>query len=214
MVDELGQLHDALDLARIHLLGHSWGTVVAAEYAAAAPDRLVSLVLANPCLSAPRYVVGNAELRAALPAEVRAVLDQHEAAGTFKSDEYETAVAEFFRRHFCRLDPWPDTLTTAPPINQAIYEHMWGPNELIAIGTHKDYDATPNLGGISVPTLFLCGRNDMTRPEETSWYHSLVPRAELVVFEHSSHVPHLEEPERFLHVLGDFLHRAEGTTKP
>jgi proline iminopeptidase len=59
------------------------------------------------------------------------------------------------------------------------------------------------------PTLFLCGRHDETRPEETSWYHSLVPGAELVVFEHSSHVPHLEEPERFLQVLRDFLDRTE-----
>jgi len=87
---------------------------------------------------------------------------------------------------------------------------MWGPNEFTMTGTEKDYDATPHLGALAVPTLFLCGRHDEARPEETSWYHSLVPGAELVVFEHSSHEPHLEEPERFLQVLRDFLHRAEG----
>ncbi len=47
------------------------------------------------------------------------------------------------------------------------------------------------------------------RPEDTAWYHSLVPGSELVVFEESSHMPHLEEPDRYQRVLRDFLHRAE-----
>jgi len=210
MIEELGQLLDALDLPRLHLLGQSWGTIVAAEYALKRPDRLASVVLADPCLSIPRYAAGTMALRAALPAEVRATLDRQEAAGTTDSAEYEAAAMEFNRRHLCRLDPWPEPLTRAfVQLNQVIYEHMQGPNEFTITGTEKDYDATPRLGELAVPTLFLCGRHDETRPEETSWYHSLVPGAELVVFEHSSHVPHLEEPERFLQVLRDFLNRTE-----
>jgi hypothetical protein len=64
-------------------------------------------VLADPCLSIPRFAAGAAALRAALPAEVRAVLDRHEAAGTTDSAEYEAANMEFNRRHLCRLDPPP-----------------------------------------------------------------------------------------------------------
>jgi proline iminopeptidase len=90
-----------------------------------------------------------------------------------------------------------------------MYERMVGPNDFTVTGTHRDYDATPRLGELTVPTLFLCGRYDETRPEETAWYHSLVPGAEMVVFEDTSHVPHLEEPERFLQVLRDFLNRTE-----
>ena len=84
-----------------------------------------------------------------------------------------------------------------------------GPNEFTATGTEKDDDGTKHLGELAVPTLFLCGRHDETRLAETSWYHSLVPGAELVVFEESSHMPHLEEPERYTQVLRDFLHRTE-----
>jgi len=210
LIDELGRLLDALDLPRLHLLGQSWGTIIAAEYALKRPDRLVSLVLADPCLSIPRYAAGATALRAALPADVRATLDRHEAAGTTDSTEYEAAAMEYNRRHLCRLDPWPEPLTRAfAQLNYAIYEHMQGPNEFTITGAEKDYDVTKRLGELAVPTLFLCGRHDETRPEETSWYHSLVPGAELVVFEHSSHVPHLEEPERFLQVLRDFLYRTE-----
>jgi proline iminopeptidase len=150
-------------------------------------------------------------LRAALPAEVRAVLDRHEAAGTTDSPEYEAATMEFYRRHLCRLDPWPDALMQlSTALNQTIYERMQGPNEFTITGTHKDYDATRRLGELAVPTLFLCGRHDETRPEDAAWYHSLVPGAALVIFEQSSHMPHLEEPERYLQVLRNFLHRAEG----
>jgi proline iminopeptidase len=210
MIDELGRLLDALDLPRLHLLGQSWGTIVAAEYALKRPDRLASLVLADPCLSIPRFAAGTMALRAALPADVRATLDRHEAAGTTDSAEYEAAAMEYNRRHLCRLDPWPEPLTRAfAELNQAIYEHMQGPNEFTITGIHKDYDATKHLGELAVPTLFLCGRHDEARPEETSWYHSLVRGSEMVVFEHSSHVPHLEEPEHFLQVLRDFLHRTE-----
>lgn len=120
------------------------------------------------------------------------------------SEEYLGASFEFYRRHVCRLDPWPDPLMrTFGQLNQTIYERMQGPNEFHVTGIHKDYDVTDRLAELAVATLFMCGRHDETRPEETAFYQSLVPGSELVIFEESSHVPHLEEPERYLEVLRD-----------
>ncbi len=210
MVDELGRIVNALALGRVHLLGQSWGSIIVAEYALRTPGRVAGLILANPCLSLPRYAAGTAALRAALPAGVREALDRHEAAGTTDSDEYQEAEMEFFRRHACRLDPWPEALMrTFSQVNQTIYERMQGPSEFRITGIHKDYDVTDRLGELTVPTLFLVGRYDMARPEDTAWYHSLVPGSELVIFEKSSHMPHLEEPSLFFPVLRDFLQRAE-----
>jgi proline iminopeptidase len=169
LVEELGQLLDALQLPRVHLLGHSWGTILATEYALKRPERLAGLVLAGPCLSVPRSTAGALALRAALPTGVRATLDRHEAAGTTDSAEYEAATMEFSRRHMCRLDPWPEVLTRAfAALNYTIYEHMQGPNDFAVTGIHQNYDVTALLGGLAVPTLFLCGRHDVNRPEETS----------------------------------------------
>jgi proline iminopeptidase len=208
-IDELGRLLDALHLERVHLFGHSWGTIIAAESAVSQPERFASLILANPCLSMPRTMAASAVLRAGLPADVRAVLDRHEAAGTTDSEEYQAAAMEYYRRHVCLLHPWPDSLIRVfSEGNAALAEHVRG-NLLVAAGTHKDYDATCRLHELAIPTLFLCGRHDITGPEETSWYRSLVPGAELVVFEQSSHMPHLEEPDRYLRVMRDFLHRAD-----
>jgi proline iminopeptidase len=83
------------------------------------------------------------------------------------------------RRRLCRLDPWLDLLVRAfTELNEEMAVRMSGPNEFTATGTYKDYDVTERLGELAVPTLFLCGRHDETRPEETSWYQSLVPGAE------------------------------------
>ena len=209
-VAELAVLIEELGYPRIHLLGQSWGTIFAAEYALTHPERMRSLVLANPVLSVPRYAAAGAALRAELPAEVQAVLNQHEAAGTTDSEEYQAAGMAFYQRHVCRLDPWPDALMRSfDQLNQTVYETMQGPSEFSITGIHKDYDITDRLSELRLPTLFLCGRYDEMRPEDTAWYASLVPETELVIFEHSSHVPHLEEPERYMEVLRDFLQRAE-----
>jgi proline iminopeptidase len=96
-------------------------------------------------------------------------------------------------------------------INQIIYERMQGPNEMLITGIHKDYDITDRLGELSVPRCSCAAATGSTRPEDTAWYHSLVPHAELVVFEHSSHLPHLEESEHYLQALRSFVHRAERT---
>ena len=209
-VDELSRVIDVIAPRRLHLLGQSWGTIFATEYALRQPARLVSLILASPCLSVPRYAAAAADLRAALPPEVRAVLDRHEAAGTTDSDEYTAASMAFYARYICRLDPWPDALTrTFNQLNQTVYAHMQGPSEFTITGIHKDYDVTGRLTEIRVPTLFTCGRHDEMRPEEVGLYHRLLPGSELVVFEQSSHTAHLEESERYLHVVRDFLRRAE-----
>jgi proline iminopeptidase len=209
-VGELSCLIDALTYDRVHLLGQSWGTILAAEYALRRPERVASVIFANPALSVPRYAAAAAALRAELPADVRAVLDRHEAAGTPDSEEYQGAAMAFYRRHVCRLDPWPASLMRSfDQLNFTIYNTMQGPSEFTITGIHKDYDITPRLPEITAPTLFLCGRHDEMRPEDTASYASLVPGAEMVVFAESSHVPHLEEPDRYLEVLRDFLRRAE-----
>jgi proline iminopeptidase len=116
----------------------------------------------------------------------------------------------FYHLHLCRLDPWPNGLVRMfDQFNPVVYLTMWGPSEFVATGVHKDDDLTDRLPAVAVPTLFTCGRHDLTRPEETTRFHRLVPGSELAIFEASSHMPHLEEPERYLAVLRDFLHRAE-----
>jgi proline iminopeptidase len=210
LVAELTTLIDSFPYPTVHLLGQSWGALVVTEYALRQPARVAGLVLADPVLSVPRFAAGTVALRSALPPEVRQVLDRHEASGTTDSEEYQTATLAFYNRHMCRLDPWPEPFQRSiSQMNMVVYEQMYGPNDFTVTGTEKDYDLTDRLDRLDVPVLFLCGRYDWSRPEDTAFFSELIRGAEIVVFEESSHMPHLEEPDLYLQVLRTFLARSE-----
>ena len=210
-VEELGQLRTALGLGRVHLFGHSWGTMLAVDYLLTKPNGVISLTLGSPVCSAPRWSEDADRLRAALPEEVRQTLTEHEEAGTTDSEEYLEATMVYYRRHVCRTEHvWPQLEPLFAELNMQVYGTMWGPSEVRATGTLADYDRTGRLGEISVPTLFTAGRYDEATPESTAWYQSLVPGASREIFEESAHMTMLEEPERYVQVILDFLSRAEG----
>ena len=210
-VAELEQVRETLGLDEVHLLGQSWGTMLAVEYLATRrPEGIRSLILASPALSIPRWTDDANRLRAELPEQVQAVMARHEEAGTVDSEEYMQASMEFYRRHVCRLDPWPDAVQqTFDELAWDVYGSMWGPSEFHATGNLEDFDRTADLATIAVPTLFTAGRYDEATPESTAWYQSLVPGAELVIFENSSHMAHLEEEGLYIEVVRDFLRRVE-----
>lgn len=210
-VDELARVRDQLRLDEIHLFGHSWGSMLAVEYMLTRPSGVKSLVLASPALSVPRWLDDVTELRAALPAETREVLDRHEAAGTTGGPEYQAAVMEFYKRHLCRVDPFPGELQlTMEQANLDLYETMWGPSEFYPTGSLKDYDRTDRLGELDLPVLLTAGRHDEATPAAARFYQGLIPGAELEVFEESAHMAMLEETERYLEVIRGFLRRVEG----
>jgi proline iminopeptidase len=116
----------------------------------------------------------------------------------------------YYRRHVCRLDPWPEPLQRSlAGLSPDVYLAMWGPSEFYCTGNLRDYDRTVRLAELGLPLLFTCGRYDEAAPATVAAYQRLLPGAEVAVFERSAHVPHLEEPDRYVALLRDFLRRAE-----
>jgi len=210
-VAEVGTVRRALGLVQIHLLGQSWGGWLAIEYMLTHPPGVVSLVLASTSASIPQFVAEAARLKAALPPEVYQTMQRHEASGDLHHPEYETAVLEFYKRHVCRLDPWPEPLlrTIRNLEGNAVYETMNGPNEFIVIGNLKDWDRTDRLGEIAVPTLITVGRYDEITPACAETMHRGIPHSQMRVFEQSAHTAHLEETEAYLQIVAEFLARVE-----
>jgi proline iminopeptidase len=209
-VQELAQVRSALGLKQIHLLGQSWGTMLATEYLLTRPAGVKSVVMANPTISIPRFIADVTRLRSELPDFARTALESCSAAAGANNPAYQVATLEFYRRHMCRLDPWPDEFNRAMAgMGMESYEVMWGPNEFTATGVLKDFDRSARLGEIKLPILFLAGRYDEATPASAAYYQRLAPGSELVIFEKSSHMPQLEEAERYLAVVRDFLTRAE-----
>ena len=211
-VEEVDAVRDALGLDRVHILGHSWGGMLGMQYAATQPDGLVSLLVESSPPSVPAWMEELARLRADLPPEVDETLRRHEEAGTFTDQEYEEAVMVFYKRHLCRVEPWPDWLVECFAIleaNPEVYHSMNGPSEFHVIGTLRGWDITPQLPRIEAPTLLFCGRHDEVTPASVAAAHRAIPGSEFVVLEESSHTAQAEEPEKTFELVRDFLRRAE-----
>lgn len=209
-LDELRTVREALGLDRIHLLGTSWGAMLAIEYALTRPHGLVSLTLNSPPTASATWTAEAARLRDQLPEHHRRAIAEHEAAGTVDHPDYLAADEEFSRRHICRLDPRPDfVLQGIAQKNRAVYRALWGTSEWNANGRLRDWDVRDRLPEIEVPTLVTSGRYDECTPTLAERAQRGIPGAERVLFEHSSHTAFAEEPEQYRSVLSDFLARAE-----
>ena len=212
-VEEVDAVREALGLERVHVLGHSWGGMLGMQYAAGRPDGLVSLVVESSPASVPAWLEEIQRLRSELPREIETTLREHEEAGTTDDPAYQAAELEFYKRHLCRVDPWPDWLNecfAALAANPEVYHSMNGPSEFHVIGTLKDWDITDRIGRIEAPTLVFSGRYDEVTPAITEAAHRAIPGSEYVVLEESSHTAQAEEPERTLELVRDFISRAEG----
>ena len=213
-VEELGVVRDALGLTALHILGQSWGGMLAMQYALTQPRGVASLVIADSPASMTQWVAEANRLREALPPEVQATLLKHEAQGTTSDPAYEEAMMVFYRRHVCRLDPMPDCVQrTFAKLAETpeVYNTMNGPSEFHVIGVIKDWDIVARLGEIRVPSLILSGRYDEATPLIAETVHRGIPGSQWVLFEESSHMPHVEETERCLAVVSGFLRRVEAT---
>lgn len=207
--EQLNSLLEHLGIAgRYHLLGQSWGGFLAQEHALEQPRGLRSLILSNTAASFPAFVEEANRLRRDLPAEVEATLRRHEEAGTTDDPEYEASCQVFYLRHLCRLEPWPDEVTSSfawIAKDPTVYHTMNGPSEFHVIGSIRDWEAASRLSGIRVPTLLLSGRHDEATPALQETLLKGIVGSRHVLFEASSHMPFWEERPAYMEVVGSWL---------
>lgn len=207
-VEELAQIRLALNLDEVHILGHSWGTTLAAAYCLTKPSGVKSVIFSSPCLSAPRWEQDQIENLKTLPIEIQETIKRCEKDGTTDSEEFKAAIQEFNKRYVCRVELEPDSEWVKKGSgyrNPEIYKIMWGPSEFSVKGNLKSFDCTSRLNEISCPTLFTCGGYDEATPESTEYFRSLVPNGKIHVFENSAHMAYFEEQDEFLRVAGNFF---------
>jgi proline-specific peptidase len=208
-VREVDLVRDALGLDRVHLLAQSWGGWLGIEYMLGQPSGIESLVLASTSASIPQFVAECERLKSELPPDVYATLQEHEAAQDYRNPAYEEAATEFYKRHLCRLWPWPDPYlrTVRNLTDNQVYETMNGPNEFVVIGNLKTWDRIDRLGEIRARTLITVGKYDELSPTCAETLRQGIPGSSVVQFEHSSHTAHLEETDAYLATVRAFLAR-------
>jgi L-proline amide hydrolase len=207
--DEVAAVREQLGLERIHLLGTSWGGMLAQEHVLSGAQGIVSLTLSSTLANLALWNEEQLKLKAQLPADVIEVLDRHEAAGTYDDPEYEEAMQSYMDRHFYRgPKPRPELESMAKGRAPDVYRAMQGPNEWTTTGVLKGWDTRDRLHEIDVPTLVVRGRYDMCTDPIAAELVNGIAGAREVVLEESSHTPVLEETERYLEVVREFTREA------
>lgn len=207
-VEELAAIRKTLKLDRIHVLGHSWGAALVAEYLLnSKPAGIQSVIFAGPLLSTPRWIADARVLLTELHETVQQVIATHEQAGTTKSPEYQQATQVFYSRFLFHRQPAPTFPECA--FNTTVYEHMWGPTEFHATGNLREFDHESRLTEIRAPVLFIVGRFDEARVQTVMDFQRLIPGSKLHVVENAAHMAMVDAPERYTQALRSCLQQVE-----
>ncbi|KAI1171893.1 proline-specific peptidase [Nemania sp. FL0916] len=211
--DELDNLIDHLDLRRsgFDFLGHSWGGMLGAAFAARRPQGLRRLVLASALASKELAIQGTHLLRDQMPPDMRQALDEAEAKGEYDSPAYKRALDFYQRKHVCRADPFPpaELLPAFKNLSDTtVYRTMNGPSPLTTDGSLVGWTVISRLPNINVPTLVYNGGYDTSHDITQVPFFELIPRVRRLIFVDGGHICHLEGQrlrKNILKNVGEFL---------
>lgn len=211
-VDEVEQVRQALQLDKdnFYLFGHSWGGVLAIEYALKHQEHLAGLIVSNMVSSIPTYnAYANDVLMPAMNPRALAEIKLLEAMGNTADPRYiELLMPEHYEKHILRMPAaqWPDPLNrTFKHVNLKIYVPLQGPSELGVAGKLLNWDRSADLGKITVPTLTIGARYDTMDPKHMEWMASAVKNGHNLYCENGSHLAMYDDQQAYFTGLIDFI---------
>lgn len=210
-VAELDSLRASQGYQKVHLLGHSWGTILALEYYRAHPDHVSSLILASPALDIPEWEKNARRLVTTLPESAQRVIRASEKTRKFDDPAYQAALMDFYGRYVWRHPVQADLDSLFATVNQEIYNYMQGPSEFTITGTLKSYNSTDFLPSVKVPLLYTVGEFDEANPPTVQHFASLTPGAQVAVIPGAAHLTTWDNPAENLRVVAEFLRHADST---
>ncbi len=211
-VEEVEQVRQALGLNKdnFFLLGHSWGGILAAEYALKYQENLKGLIISNMMMNARDYdqyaekVLGPGMAPAVLK-EIRDI----ESSGDFENPRYmELLMPNFYAVHICRLpmEAWPEPMMRAfSKLNQEIYVTMQGPSEFGISGKLENWDRVPDLPKITVPTLVIGATHDTMDPAHMKMVAEKVKDGRFLLCPNGSHMCMWDDQEVWMNGVIEFI---------
>ena len=213
-VEEVEQVRLALhlDKSNFYLLGHSWGGILAVEYALKYQENLKGLVISNMMMSIPDYVnYANDVLGPQLDPLILGKIREMEATNEYLNPAYADLVStHYYPEHILRmpLEKWPEPVTRSfNNTNSALYVAMQGPSEFGVVGNAKlkNWDRKSDLANIKIPTLTIGGTYDTMDPEHMKWIASQVQQGRYLHCPSGSHMDMYDDQETYMDGLIRFL---------
>ncbi|MBC3766219.1 proline iminopeptidase-family hydrolase [Neptunicella marina] len=215
-VEEVETVRKALGLNKdnFYVLGHSWGGVLAIEYALKYQQHLKGMIISNMMASIPAYnQYADEVLKPAMPPEVLAELQQLEAAKDYANPRYmDLLMQHHYNKHVLRMpaEQWPDPVNRAfAKINPNIYVPMQGPSELGASGKLLNWDRTADLHSIKVPTLVIGAEYDTMDPKHMQWMSQEFAQGHYLYCPKGSHMAMYDDQQTYFEGLINFLKQTD-----
>ena len=215
---ELEAIRKALGVERWHVIGHSWGSALALEYATRFPEHTASAVLSGTFLSTSHWITGTNLLIRDLPDDVAATIRACEGPTPPAAEVCAPATAAFYAAYNGRPDrPVPSPVMLAyrqryggKGFNEKLYNAMWGPTEFRASGSLAGYDVSGLLSRVDgSKVMFVVGQYDEARLDTVRDFLALTPGAELAVVPGGSHAYITERPAVAEAIFRDWMGRID-----
>jgi proline iminopeptidase len=218
-VDEVEQVRKALELNKdnFYLLGHSWGGLLALEYALSYQNNLKGLIISNMMSSAPDYAkYAENVLAKGLDPEVLKVIRELEADNDYENPKYmQLLVPNFYLKHVCRLQPYPEAINRAiSHTNNVIYTLMQGPSEFGISGLLEKWNRKDDLSKLQVPTLMIGATFDTMDPEHMKWMATQVQQGSVLICPNGSHCSMWDDQEHYFPGLIRFIKSVDKGERP
>lgn len=211
-VEELEQVRQALGLNKdnCYLLGHSWGGILAMEYAMKYQNNIKGLIISNMMSSCPAYGrYADEVLAKQLPPAVLDTIRRIEARGDFSNPKYmELLVPHFYTQHILRMpaEEWPEPVNRMfAHLNQQVYVTMQGPSEFGIGGNLAQWDRSADLHNIKIPTLVIGATHDTMDPKHMEWMAGQMPKGAFLLCPNGSHMDMWDDQQVYFQGLIKFL---------
>lgn len=210
--EELIQLRRHLGLDEVHLLGQSWGGMLAIEYLCDyAPEGITSVILSSTLSSASLWAHEQHRMIRFLSEEDQKAIQEAEATGHFDSPAYLAANDRFMLRHCAGevTEDSPECLRRPKKSGSEAYLYGWGPNEYNPTGSLGNWEYTDKLDRITCPALIINGTNDLCTPLVAKTMYDRIPNAKWELFDGCRHMCFVEENKKYIQLLTRWMDETE-----
>ena len=191
-VEEVEQVRQALhlDSSNFYLLGHSWGGILAIEYALKYQQNLKGLIISNMMSSCPAYAAYNKNVlqKQMDPKVLDSILTFERENKTADPQYMNLLMNNYYNEHVCRVNPLPEPVSRMfGHTNTQVYTIMQGPSEFGISGRLALWDRTADLYKIKVPTLVIRGMHDTMDPDFMKMMSEKLGNGQLATCPNGSH---------------------------
>jgi proline iminopeptidase len=210
-VEELEQVRVALHLDKnnFYVLGHSWGGILAMQYALKYQNHLKGMIVSNMMASCPKYGDYSKVLQKQLSPTVLQSIQDLEAKKEYSNPKYmELLMAHYYNQHILRLpvNDWPEPVTRSMGrLNQSLYITMQGPSEMGLSGKLTNWDVSKELKNITIPTLVIGAQYDTMDPKYMEWMSTQFPKGMYLYCSKGSHMSMYDDQQTYMNGLLKFL---------